>query len=240
MGIWTEQCIWCKCANIYDTKGCKRDAAKWWPGTGICLLWVQFGNRRIQQSDRSDQRSGQEVWFRWNGHWWSTADERPSGRNRCRSGKCKRCFRSGNLYHHHAGIQIHFRSDHSGSGNWVCYQCQHGNPVLPGNRTSICGKYRSWNYSAWCDSRLCNPDDEPLSERKKKRIWQERSCHECTQSLRIVYYDQWIQLLCSNFWCGMVFKSRYDWCNLYSAVKRCSDQYGMCYFHPACHVHYFW
>ena len=33
-------------------------------GTGICLLKVQLRNRRIQQSDRSDQRSCKEIRFK--------------------------------------------------------------------------------------------------------------------------------------------------------------------------------
>lgn len=38
------------------------------------------------------------------------------GCNGHRPGKCKRCLRSSYFYHHYAGIQIHFRSDHSGCG----------------------------------------------------------------------------------------------------------------------------
>lgn len=83
------------------------------------------------------------------------------------------------------------------------------NMAIPfsGNRTSIRCKYRSRNHSAWCNRRLCDPYDEPLPEGKKKRIWQERSRHECTQSMCTVYHDKWFQFLRSNVRCGMVFQS---------------------------------
>ena len=42
---------------------------------------------------------------------------------------------------------------------------KYGNPVLSGNKPSICCKYSNWSNSVGSNCRLCNSNDDPLSER---------------------------------------------------------------------------
>ena len=74
-------------------------------------------------------------------------------------------------------------------------------------------------------------------QKERRRGHNKRSGLHCTQNKYAFDHQQRSQFLCRNIWCCMVFASRYDQFNLYSACQRRSGQYGRCHSGPACSVY---